>query len=101
VWRDLYCLDAHVSQYSVERGRELASPVADEKPELAGSVTEIHHKVADLLRGPPAVRVGGRAENVDLTAADLQHEQHVDPLEGDRAVDVEKVARQHRRCLRA
>ena len=44
----------------------------------------------DLLRGSPAVRTGRRTENVDVTAADLQHEEDVDPLEGERAIDMEK-----------
>ena len=59
-------------QYSVERGRELAGPVADEEPELVNSIAEIHHKVGDLLCGPPAVWVGGRAEDVDVAATGLQ-----------------------------
>jgi hypothetical protein len=70
--RDLGRRDAHVSQNGVEGGRELASPVADKKPELADPVTEIHREVADLLGGPPAVRVGGCAEDVDVAGGDLQ-----------------------------
>jgi hypothetical protein len=100
-WRDLDRVDARVSQDGIEGGRELTSPVADEESEPADSVTEIHHEIADLLRGPPAVRVGRRAEDMDVAAADLQHEQHVDPPDGERAVDVEEVAGQHRRSLRA
>jgi hypothetical protein len=96
---DSYRRDADVSQDSVEGGGELAGPVADKKPELVDSITEIHHEVADLLGGPPAVRIGRRADDVDVAAADLQDEEHVDPLEGERAVDVEEVAGQHRRCL--
>jgi hypothetical protein len=54
--RNLYHLDAHVSQDRATPGHELASPVAAEKPELVDSITEIHREVADLLGGPPAVR---------------------------------------------
>jgi hypothetical protein len=98
---DLDRLDAHVGQDGVERGGELACPVADEKPELADPVTEIHHEVADLLGGPFAVRIGGCAEDVDVAGGDFQHEEHVDPLGGERAVGVEDVVGQRRRCLRA
>jgi hypothetical protein len=38
---------------------------------------------------------------MDVAAADLDHEEHLHPLEGDGAVDREEVARQHRRCLGA
>ncbi len=37
--RNPYRLDAHVSQDGIERGRELAGPIADEKPELLDSIT--------------------------------------------------------------
>jgi hypothetical protein len=71
--RDLHGRDVDVSQDGSERGRELACPVADDKPELVDLITEVHHEVADLLRGPPAVRIGRRAEDVDVAAADFQH----------------------------
>jgi hypothetical protein len=54
--------DAHIGQDSVERRGELASSVSNEEPELSGAITEIHDQVADLLRGPPAVRVRGRTQ---------------------------------------
>jgi hypothetical protein len=41
------------------------------------------------------------AQQVHGPATDLQHEKHVDPLERHCAVHMEKVARQHRRRLRA
>jgi hypothetical protein len=61
---------AGVTQDSVERGRELASPVTGEGPELVDSITEVHDEVADLLRGPPTVRIGRRADDMDVAAAD-------------------------------
>ena len=47
--RNLDHLDAYLDENSVERGGELAGPVADEKPELGDAITEIHYQVADLL----------------------------------------------------
>jgi hypothetical protein len=49
--------------------------------------------VADLLSGPLAIGVGGRGQHVHGSAGDLQHEQHVNPLERHRTVHLEKVAR--------
>jgi len=43
----------------------------------------------------------GHAQDVDMTSADLDHEEHVQPTQGDRAVDVEEIACQHGRGLRA
>jgi hypothetical protein len=80
---------------------ELAGPVADEEPELGDALTEIHHQVADLLGGPPAVRVRGRAQQVHGPVADLQDEEHVDPLKCDCAVHMEEVTGKHRRGLGA
>jgi len=94
-------LDAHIGQDGVERGGELAGPVADEESELGDAVIEVHHEVADLLGGPSAVGVGGRAQQVHGPIANLQHEEYVDPLEYHRAVNVEEVAGQHRGCLGA
>ncbi|MFT7840724.1 hypothetical protein Q5530_31680 [Saccharothrix sp. BKS2] len=41
-WWDLHDLDACVGEDRVERGGELAGPVADEEPEVVCPVTEIH-----------------------------------------------------------
>ena len=56
--------DAHIGQDRIKRCCELAGPVADEEPELGEVIVEVHHEVADLLGGPSAVGVGGRAEQV-------------------------------------
>jgi hypothetical protein len=37
---------------------------------------------------------GGDAEHVDVSGSDLHDEEHVQPAERDRAVDVEEVAAQ-------
>jgi hypothetical protein len=42
-------------------------------------------QVTDLLRGPRAVRIRCGAEDADVATADLQHEEHVDPLEKSHA----------------
>ncbi len=96
-WRDLHDLDAGVGEDGVERGGELASPVADQEPEVVGPFVEVHEQVAGLLGGPCPVGVRGGAEDVDVTGGDLHHEEDVDPFEGGRAVDVEEIAGQHAR----
>ena len=35
------------------------------------------------------------AQHVQVAVADLEYEQHVEPLQGERAVDVEEVHREH------
>jgi len=54
-----------------------------------------------MLGGPRAIRVRGHAQDMDMAGADLDREEHVETPYGDRAVDVEEVARQHGRGLRA
>ena len=39
--------------------------------------------------------MGGHAQHVQVAVADLEHEQNVEPLQGERAVDVEEVDREH------
>jgi hypothetical protein len=60
-WGNPDHLDAHIGQNSVERCGALASPVSDEDPELGEAIAKIHHQGTDLLGGPSAVGVGGRA----------------------------------------
>jgi hypothetical protein len=43
----------------------------------------------------------GHTEHVQVAVADLEHEQHVDPPQGHRALDVEEVDREHAGGLRA
>jgi hypothetical protein len=90
--------DAHIGQDSVERCGELASPIPEEERELGDAIAKIHDQVPDLLGGPAAVGVRGRAQDVHGSAGDLQDEEHVDPLECDCAVHGEEVAGQHGRC---
>ena len=37
----------------------------------------------------------GHTQDVQVAVADLEHEQHVEPPQRERAVDVEKVDREH------
>lgn len=56
-------------------------------------------RLANLPSSPPTVRIRGRTENMDIAAADLQHEGQIDPPERERAVDVKQITRQHQRGL--
>jgi len=97
--RDHHDLDTGVGQDRVKRRGELPRQVTDQEPEAGGAITEIRQEVADLLRGPGTVRVRGDPEAVHVTATGLYDEQAVQPLESDRAVDVEEVRGEHRGCL--
>jgi hypothetical protein len=102
-WRsrwDLHCVDPGPGQDGVERAGELAGSVAHEESEDRGAVVEVHQQVAGLLGGPGSGRVAGGPEDVHVAAADLEGEEHIDPFQGDRAVDVEEVHGQHGRGLR-
>ena len=48
-----------------------------------------------LLGGPAPVGMSGAAEHVQVAVADLEHEQHVEPPQGERTADVEEVDREH------
>jgi hypothetical protein len=76
--------DAGVGENSIEGRGELTGPISHEEPELREAIAKIHHQIADLLGSPSTVRVRGRAQQVHRPAGDLQHEQHVDPLERHR-----------------
>jgi hypothetical protein len=98
--RDLDGVDPGAGQDGIERRGELAGAVADEEPERGGAVVEVHQQVAGLLGGPRSGGMAGRAD-VHVAAVDLQGEEHVDPFQGDGAVDVEEVYGQQGRGLRA
>jgi hypothetical protein len=63
---------------------------------VTDTTVEVHQQVAGLLGVPRTSGMTGRAEDVDVATADFQCEEHVDPFQGDRAVD----ARDARRPLR-
>ena len=58
-------------------------------------LAKVHDKVAGLLGGPGPVGMCGYAQDMQVAVADLEHEQHVEAPQRDRAVDVEEVDRQH------
>jgi len=93
--RDLDHLNSCVRQDRVERGRELSGPVADEESEPADVLAEVHQQVAGPLGGPGSVGMPGHAQHVQGAVADLEHEQHVEPLQRERAVDMEEVDGEH------
>jgi len=97
--RYLHRLDAGAGQDRVEGRGELPGPVSDQEPEARGPVTEIYQEIADLLRGPRPVRIGGHPEDVHVAGTDLHDEQAVQALQGHRAVHVKEVGGQHRRGL--
>jgi hypothetical protein len=67
---------------------------------LVGPAAQVHEQVAGLLNGPRPVGVGGDAEDMYVPAADLHDEENVQALQGESAVHMEEVARQHGRRLR-
>ena len=85
--------------WTASKDTELPGPVADDEPEVRGTVAEIHQEIADLLCGPRPVRVRGDAEDMDVAAADPYHEEAVQALKGHRAVHVKEADGEHRRGL--
>ena len=75
--------DTGIGQDCIERRGEVSGAVSDEEPELGDAIAEIHHQIADLLGGPSAIGVRGRTRQVHRPVGHLQHEEHVDPLEGN------------------
>jgi hypothetical protein len=57
--------DVGAGEDRVEGGGELAVPVADQEPELIGSVAKVDEQVAGLLGDPGAGGVGGDPGEVD------------------------------------
>jgi hypothetical protein len=79
----------------VEQGGELGVPIANEEPQAVGPFAKMHEQIAGLLDHPRSGRVGCDAGDVDLSAGQVDEEQHVDPLEEHR-IDGEEVAGQDR-----
>src|SRR6266851_9435463 len=76
-------------------------PVPDQEPGPGGALPQIHQQVPCLLHRPGAVRVRGHAEDMHITGAGFDHEEHVEAAQGDCTVHVEEIARQHRGRLGA
>jgi hypothetical protein len=92
--------DVDGGEDGVDSGGEPAVAVADEEPDAAVGVIEVHQQVAGELGEPGSGRMGGDAEDVHPTAGVLDDEERVEPVQGDR-VEVEQVAGEDRRGLRA
>jgi hypothetical protein len=97
---DLAHGDAGIGQDRVERGGELPASIPDQEPEPVGPLAQVHEQVAGLLQRPRRVRVSRDTQDVDVAGAYLQHEEDVQALQGEGAVDVEEVAREYGRGLR-
>jgi hypothetical protein len=69
----------------VEGGGEPAVAVADEEPDAAVGVIEVHQQVAGELGEPGFGRMGGDAEDVHPTAGVLDDVERVEPVQGDLA----------------
>jgi hypothetical protein len=82
------------SEDRVERGGGLGVPIPDQEPELADAVLEDHEQVAGLLCHPLPDRMCCHPEQRNPAAGDLDHKQHIQPLEQHR-VHGEEV---HRQC---
>jgi hypothetical protein len=71
-------LDSGRGEDGVERGGELAVPIADEQPERLGALAEIHQQVAGLLGDPVPGGMGGDPGDMYAAAAVLDHHQDVE-----------------------
>ena len=60
-----YHADAFGLEHLIEQGGELAVPVSDQESEVVGSITQLEHQVAGLLRDPAARRVRRDTQHVD------------------------------------
>jgi hypothetical protein len=92
--------DVGAGEDRVERGGELAVPVADQKSELLGVLAEFHEQSAGLLVDPRSGGVGGDPGNVYAAASVLDHHQYVEAAQED-SVDVGEVDGEDRLGLRA
>ena len=67
-------------EYCVEPGGELRVAIAEQEPQLVGSLVEFHEQVTGLLGDPDTGGVRRGAGDVDLAGGQFQEDQHVDPL---------------------
>jgi hypothetical protein len=64
----------------VEASDETRVPLADQEPERADPVAEVHHQVTGLLNGPGCGGVFDDAEDVHPAEGDLHDDQDVHAL---------------------
>jgi hypothetical protein len=74
----------------------LTGPIPDQEPEPVRALLQVHQQVPRLLHCPRPVRVRGHAQDMHMAGTEFEHEEHVDAAQGDRAVDMKEIARQHR-----
>src|ERR1700688_377688 len=91
-------LSASGGKHSVEAPDVLGVAVSEEERHLHTLVLEIARDVSRLLGDPACVRMGSDPGDPDPSAAELNEEEHVEPLEHD-GVDGEEVGSDEARCL--
>ena len=89
--RDLDDTRASAGKDGIEGGGGLGVPIPDQEPDPAAGVVQAHQQVAGLLGHPRPGRMRCDTEDPDPARVVLDHEEHVQPLEGD-GLDVEEVA---------
>jgi hypothetical protein len=90
-----------VVQNEGRRARACMGPQRPPVPTPADVPGESRHRGRHLLHCPPAVRVRGQLQDMHTAGAHFHHEEHADPAQGDRAVDMEEIAHQLRDGLSA
>ncbi|MGI8336255.1 hypothetical protein ACRYCC_40465 [Actinomadura scrupuli] len=75
--------DAFGLEHLIEQSGE-SVPVSDQEPEVAGSLSQIEHRVAGLLGDPSGGRVRRDTEHMDTAGGALDHGEHVQPGERNR-----------------
>ena len=70
--------EADACEHRVERGGELGISVADQEPEPAGVVAEVHKQVASLLSHPGTGGMAGDPRDVHPTGSVLDHDEYIE-----------------------
>ena len=81
---------------TVSKAGEFGVPVPDQMPEAMPGFFKVGGEVPGQLRKPRAGRIPGHAQHVDPAGSVLDHECHIQPGQGERAIHVEEVDRQDR-----
>jgi hypothetical protein len=70
--------EADAREHRVERGGELGISVANQEPEPAGVVAEVHEQVASLLSYPGTGGMAGDPRDVHPTGSVLDHDEYIE-----------------------
>src|SRR5215211_1734759 len=92
-------LDPFASEDAVEVTRELAVAIPDQKAHRPRTLRQSPSELTGLLGDPGAARVGRAAAEMHPAAAELDEEEHVQPLQGN-GLDREEVDGEHAVRLR-